>query len=365
MKVKSTTPPPLGRIAVALLLVTVSMSLVAQGQTKAAPAQTEIASAEAEALKQHEIAVKLQAQGLLREALTAFQRAFELDPIKQIDCLYRIGAIEEHQGKGADALSTYMNYIGKAPDGRHAERAKQRIFELSKDCSNTRKLTALADFQPPESDRQLFDRAIKLQDKHDFDEAITAYKDLMARNPTEAAYPYALGTCHHTKGDIETASEYYQKALVLQPHRKELIEAVEMANEMRMQPFLDRATKEQKAGNNSQAIEFYQKALSISPRAAATWMNLGTCYQTMSKLKECAECYRKSLELDRVGCVDALFYLGTAEETQKNRDAAVARYEQYLAEAPAGVWRANAGERIKALKNRSGTTSSTTENGSR
>jgi tetratricopeptide (TPR) repeat protein len=64
----------------------------------------------------------------------------------------------------------------------------------------------------------LFDLTIELADEGKTDQAIDMNKYLISLYPGSEVYFYYLGRLYQKKGDVESAKEYYNKALGINPN---------------------------------------------------------------------------------------------------------------------------------------------------
>jgi tetratricopeptide (TPR) repeat protein len=135
-----------------------------------------------------------------------------------------------------------------------------------------------------------------------------------------------LGNCNYYQQEFDVAVNYYQQALGIDPNYQEandnlflaLREAGEYFGEKRND--IGKATSYlQQAyqinpndfelnrllgvaygvqGNTSQAISFFEKALSINREDASTWLNLSSAYFYANMPEKAEEAQRKALEID-------------------------------------------------------------------
>jgi tetratricopeptide (TPR) repeat protein len=91
----------------------------------------------------------------------------------------------------------------------------------------------------------------------------------------------------------------------------------------------------QQVGRHDLAVEHIKKAIALHDLAVAAFhSNLGLAYQSMGKLDEAAESYRKAIGI-RHDFPEAHYNLGNVQQEQRHIDDAIACYRQALAIRPA------------------------------
>ncbi|MGB9605596.1 MAG: tetratricopeptide repeat protein [Bryobacteraceae bacterium] len=93
-----------------------------------------------------------------------------------------------------------------------------------------------------------------------------------------------IGIAYHQLHELDTARQYYERAVKLNPRYAEAINNI--------------GTVHYAQKNYRRAISQYKKALKISPESASIYSNLGTAYFARRNYKEASKAYAKALELD-------------------------------------------------------------------
>ncbi|MGD1835553.1 MAG: tetratricopeptide repeat protein, partial [Nitrososphaeraceae archaeon] len=88
---------------------------------------------------------------------------------------------------------------------------------------------------------------------------------------------YSNGYSQIVNGNYSQAIESYDKAISLDPNWSA--------------PWLDKGTVYFKLGNYSQAIESYDKAISLDPNWSAPWLDKGTVYFKLGNYSQAIESY--------------------------------------------------------------------------
>jgi len=151
------------------------------------------------------------------------------------------------------------------------------------------------------------------------DQAINAFKTVIAIKPDYAEAHSNLGNVLKDQGKLEEAIEAYNKALSLKPDYAEAYN--NMGNILMDQGKLEGAT------------EAYNKALSLKPDYADAYYNLGNVLKDQGKLEEAIEAYDKSLSL-KPDYVKAHKNMGVVLINQGKLDEAIEAYKKALSLKP-------------------------------
>ena len=124
-------------------------------------------------------------------------------------------------------------------------------------------------------------KVLKQQGK--LEEAIQAYNNALAIKPDYAAAYYNMGNALTEQGKLEKAIQAYNNALAIKP------DYADACNNMGI------ALTEQ--GKLEKAILAYNNALAIKPDYAQAYCNIGNALKEQGKLEEALESYKKALSL--------------------------------------------------------------------
>lgn len=282
-------------------------------------------------------------------ARAAYQKALELDPKSEQANFYFMAAIDEHYGQGSKALDEYKKYLSLLPQGELASQAKERIAALSANINDTKKLLTRGEQSKIKESSDAFDQAVKLQGSGQYDAAIPLYKKAIEGMPTEASFPYSLGTAYQAKGDFDSAIDQYKKAVQLDPKNKDYQKVLSTAYELKAGPIIDQAIAKHGAGDLAGAVAMYKQGLAILPNNAHTWTNLGGALQSMDDFSNARDAYQKAVDLDPKGEVDNLFFIGNVDEHYGLGGKALTNYQKYVMNAPKGKYVKEANDRIHVL----------------
>lgn len=291
------------------------------------------------------------------EAQKIFEQLVQKDPKNQIDNLWLIGNIQEHYGKGQEALDTYNRYLSEARGGKFASDVKQRVEALRKDITDTLKLKSETEIAQLKNAEDAYQAGVKLQQEKKWDEAVALYQKAIQLNGKDPAYPAALGSLFQQKGTLDLAIQWYVNAIqaaekVAKPDKKliaELNQAVKNATALKAGPMVDEAVKKQLAGDNQGAIDLYKKALTMIPDNGKIWANLGAAYQQLDAFADARASYLKAVEVAPKEEVDDWYLIAKLDEHFGEGNKAVEHYRKYVTAQPTGKFTKDANERLAAL----------------
>lgn len=305
------------------------------------------------------------------EAQKIYEQLYQKDPKNQIDDLWLIGTIQEHFGRGNDAIATYTKYITEAPNGKYKPQAMERLTALRKDPSDTIKIKSESDIAKDKEADDAYKQAVTLQQQKDFDGALALYQKAMAIHPKDPAIPFAIGTLFQAKKDYDSAMKWFQTAVDLgsadtkfdKKTVDEFKAAIKQVREQKAAPLLEEAVKRQSAGDQVGAIEYYKKALELSTGSAGVWFNLGQAYQLTDDFTNARAAYQKAVDMDAKGQSTCLYLIAKIDENFGQGQQAITNYRKYLLNQPTGQYASDANARLAVLsKNPTATQKLPTQN---
>ena len=283
------------------------------------------------------------------EARAQYAKALELDPKGQADDLWFLGAIDEHNGKGYDAMASYKKYLSLSPNGTYAKAAKERFDILTKNPGDTVKIKGEEELARIKDASDSYQAAVKLQQDQRYDEAIPLYQKAMQLQPKESAYPYALSTLYLKKGDLEQSLSWADAALKLEPGNQVYAKQKTYVVEQKAEKMVNDAVAKQQAEDFSGAISLYQQASQLVPKNARVYSNLASALYAADDFNGAFNAYKKALELDPKG-ESADFYSAAAiDEHFKRGYDAMEKYKKFLLANPGDKLAPAAKDRIAAL----------------
>jgi predicted O-linked N-acetylglucosamine transferase (SPINDLY family) len=152
-----------------------------------------------------------------------------------------------------------------------------------------------------------------LKDAGRSEEAITAYRNALALDPTYAEIHNNLGYVLQTTGKLDEAIGHYRRAIALKPtnHRAHY----NLGNAL----FL--------AEKPDEALPVLREATRLEPQFAPAWDHLGTVLQRLGRASEAEACFRRWTEI-APDCADAFHALAADLQQQGRLDEALANYER-------------------------------------
>lgn len=155
----------------------------------------------AESQKQFEQGNNFYKEGKYGEALQAFERAYQQNPLGALR--YNQAAALDKMGKRELAAQRYEAYLKETPDAPDAAKVKTRIDKLRAD--------ALKDAHAA------FDRGQAAYNAGDFKKAASAFAEAYEQNPSPQ-FLYNIGASYDKAGDTQRAVQNYQLYLSMFPN---------------------------------------------------------------------------------------------------------------------------------------------------
>ena len=151
------------------------------------------------------------------------------------------------------------------------------------------------------------------------DQAILAFKKVLAIRPDKADAHYNMGLALKELGRVEEALQAYSKALAIKPDYAEAYN--NMGNALREQDKLQ------------EAIQAFNKALTIKPDYAEAHNNIGISLREQGKLQESIQAHDKALGI-KPNYAEAYNNMGLTLKEQGKLEEAIAAYKQAIAIKP-------------------------------
>jgi FKBP-type peptidyl-prolyl cis-trans isomerase 2 len=159
-------------------------------------------------------------------------------------------------------------------DGNHPLAGKDLIFDIE--------LIDIVKAGPDAA--QYFQLGVLLQDKNEFDEAITCYLKAITIDPGMFEAYYNTAVAYQEKGQLDDAIAFYKQTIELNlNHEKACLN-------------LGISLKEK--GQFEEAIKFFEKAIQIKPDYAIAYYNLGNVYVAKGQFDKAMQFYQKAIDLN-------------------------------------------------------------------
>ena len=256
-------------------------------------------------------------EGRTRDALAAYERAYELDP--GTDLAARIGQIYMTLGDNANARR-FMADVVSAQD-TPVELLFNYALSLQRDGSHALAINPLKKIVAREPEMARAWRALGSSQRRvgDFGDAADSYARAHALEP-DAKIAFQVGYAAGKAGRTAQCIDAYRSAVELDPVYEKawynlclaeirdkryddaladltVLEAMEGAT-YRIQ--FNKAICHDGAGRDEEAVAAYEAALDVEETSAA-WNNLGLVLDRMGSKKEAQECYKVGKELKAAG----------------------------------------------------------------
>jgi tetratricopeptide (TPR) repeat protein len=215
----------------------------------------------------------------LEEAKDCCQQALRLQP-DAAEAYYNLGIVLQAQNQLESALEYYQQAVHLKPDYAAAYQGMVNILEIQ-----LQQETTLADSQA-NSSWVRFDNFSKVVKSVSlwvrFDNFSKVVKSVSLQLKLAEIY-YQLGVVYQQQQQLEIASEYYQKALLLAPTHADAY------NNLGSVLFEQRQLEA--------AFNCYQQLLEMNPNSASIYNNLGSVLYAQNQVVAALECYHQALRL--------------------------------------------------------------------
>ncbi len=227
-------------------------------------------------------AVRLHEQGKLDEAEAVYRRLLEITP-EHTDLLHLLGMIALQKKSFDSAIDLLYTAVRLSPDSVAYE----------------------------------FTLAQALQDSGRPKEALEHYKSVLAKNDTYAETYHNMGIIFRFQGDLDEARRLFQKAIDMRPDFSSayvnlalverdagnldesgaLLDQAVVADPDCAEAYAQRAVTYRLTGCFEQALEQYEKALSLSDNPVY-WNGIGITFERLDRLDDAFHAYCRSIDLD-------------------------------------------------------------------
>lgn len=297
----------------------------------------------------YNLASALYSRQMYDQARAQYAKALELDPKGQIDDMWFLGTIDEHNGKGYDAMADYKKYLQQSPNGTYAKAAQERLAALTKDPNATVKIKSEDELARIKQATDAYQQAVKLQEAGQYDQAIPLYQKAMEMQPKESGYPYAMATVYFKKGDFASAAQWIEKAIAIDPTNKDYAKYKTYLNEQNAEQIVLKAVDKQKAEDYAGAVQMYQQALQLVPKNSRVWTNLGTAIYATDDFAGALKAFQQATDLDPKAESSDFYSMGLIHENFGRAQQAIDAYRKFLQYNPTDKLAPLATDRIKAL----------------
>jgi predicted O-linked N-acetylglucosamine transferase (SPINDLY family) len=150
-------------------------------------------------------------------------------------------------------------------------------------------------------------------------EAISAYREVLKRNPDHGGVLNNLGLLESDLNHFDEAERCFRRAMVLEPKNANAV--MNLGNLFKAR------------GKNEEAIAYFRQAIAIEPDHATSYVNMGNVLQHLGRVDEAIATYQKALEIDSQ-LPDAHLNMGNILSRTNRSEEAVLCFERALALKP-------------------------------
>jgi DNA-directed RNA polymerase subunit alpha len=207
---------------------------------------------------------------------------------KKIESASGVAAKRWHLKLGI--ASFFLGYVGQAAEHLRQAEGALANFYLGRALSSRREFDeALKAYDKAEkagynANQVQLQRAGIYRQKGDLHQARTILNKLADLASHSAEYHYQFACCHLADGERLRAVEHLEKAEKFDPAHTGVLFQLAHANDL--------------AGNDDDAIGFYERCLKHPPIHVGVLKNLGVLYEDHEKYDKASECYRRVLDSD-------------------------------------------------------------------
>ena len=249
----------------------------------------------------HNMGVLAVGVGKVQEALPFFKTALEANPnIAQFWFSYIDALIKLDRIKDAKAVFEQAKNNGAKGEG--FDQIEERLGTSISKNSN-----------PQEPSGELFQSIVNLYTQGQYQEVLTQASRLQKQFPKSFNLYNIIGTANQGLGKLDEAVEAFNKAVSIKPDFAEA--CYNMGNAL------------QDLGKLDEAIKAYNKAVSIKPNYAKAYNNMGNALKAQGKLDEVIEAYKKVAAI-KPDLAEAYNNMGIALKEQGKLDEAVEAFNK-------------------------------------
>ena len=258
----------------------------------------------------HNMGVLAVGVGKVEQALPFFKTALEANSsiaqfwLSYIDALIKLERI-------ADAKAVFDQAKSKGTKGDGFNQIEKRLEGLVSTSNMSLNVQ-----EPPQG---LIQNLISLYTQGQYQETLNEASKLLIKFPSSVIVYNIIGAANQSLGNLDEAIEAYNRALSIKPDYPDAYN--NMGN----------ALKEQ--GKLEQAIEAYKKTLSIKPDYADAYNNMGITLQQQGKMEGATEAYSKAISI-KPDLTEAYNNMGNALKEQDKLDEAIEAYNKALSLKP-------------------------------
>lgn len=294
-----------------------------------------------------------QAQGDLETALSYYGKAEQINP-SNITTRLNVGTLYQQKKQYQKAIQAYDSVLTLYPNNTQALLYKAQVFKEMGDAKTAmglyKKVLALDPANPAAKDEigmvmkdsmspaeyinylvqngnsdDLYDFAYKLHKENKIDEAVSAYKAVIGKNPSKVDAYVNLAICYASREDYTNAVSILNAAKSKFPTNNTVLKTLQDVEK-------DSASTKLSAASSSYENKDYKRALqqylAITPATEDSMLGAAASYQALGDYNSAIEFYKKAEKINPNNA-ETPYYIGYLYSEQQNWGLA----ETYLKKA--------------------------------
>ncbi len=254
-----------------------------------------------------------------QKAIQSYDSVLTLFPNNTQALLYK-AQVYRDMGNSKMALGFYKKVLALEPENAVA---KSEILSVMKDSMTPAELTMY--LAQNGSDNELYDFAYKLHKENKIDEAITAYKSVITKNPAKVDAYVNLAVCYAAQNDYANAVNVLNTAKTKFPTNNLVLKTLQDIQNDSVSTKLAEASSSYENKDYKKAIQEY---LAINPPTENSLLGIAASYQGLEDYNNAIVYYKKAEKIAPTN-PEIPYYIGYLYSEQQNWMMA----EEYLKKA--------------------------------
>ena len=265
------------------------------------------------------------------KAIKSYDSVLTLYPDNVQANLYKAQALAE-MGNKKESLELYKKVISLDPTNSIA---KSEIIGVMQDAlSPSEFLAYLSEKAQNDKSMQvaLYDYAYKLHKENKIDDAINAYNMVIKTNPTNADAYVNSAICYASKNDYKNAKNILNIAKSKFPTNNTVLKAIQDVDKDSLSLELANAAKSYENKDFNTAIQQY---MAINPATEDSLLGIAASYQSLENFDKAIQYYKKAMEISPKNS-EIPYYIGYLYSEQQKWNEAEAYLKKSLTLNPEG-----------------------------
>lgn len=251
-----------------------------------------------------------------QKAIQAYDSVLTLYPDNGQAMFYKAQALSEMGNKKA-AMDLYKRVLTLEPNNKDA---KDAIAQIVKETMTPPEFIAYLNQNGTVA--ELYDFAYKLHKENDIDNAITAYKSVISKDPNKSEAYVNLGICYASKDDYTNSINILNSAKSKFPTNEQVAKTLKEVQSDLTSVTLSSASASYDNKDYKKAIKEY---LSVNPATENSMLGVAASYQALNDSDNAIIYYKKAFVFNAKNA-EIPYYIGYLYSEQKNWEEA----EKYL-----------------------------------